>query len=157
MLKSYNKEWSEEKEDRIQQAHKDMEDMYVIVSRLDTLYEDVMKNFPQEVNAQLSMLSLGVNYIYAIIHLPKDAPTEHTKLAIGFLTHHFRKARRAFDDHSGVFKWIGEVRKQDKHGEYTEDITVLNTDPGKCKIIAYKEEVTRYKTDCKGDGNESTK
>ena len=154
MLKPYfGVSWKATKENTIKDAKEYEARQMLVLARQSRLRKDVMKTFPKEIDATLWMSNGGTTFITAIIELPKDAPIKHTILAKRYLTARYHKAERTFDSYGGNFTWQGLTETKDRKGKYQEKIRIQNTDPGTCKIIQYKETVTKYKTDCKGNEN----
>lgn len=153
MLKDYCTVWKKEKEARIKTAQEYEPKELLAIVRLDRLHRAVMKEFPKEVNAQLWVYDAGFTSMQAVVILPENAASGDTILARRFLTNRYHKATRSFDSYNGQFAWHARADRKDRKGKYSESMEIRNTDPGKCKVIKYTETVTRFKTDCKGDGN----
>ena len=157
MLKPYCTDWNDRKAQMLEKVATDIKEVPIIIARMDALYDDIIKEFPKKVNAKLLMSEISKTWIYANIYLDEKTSIADTTIAKKFLVSRYHKITRSFNTANGDFTWNGEVNRKDEKGTYREQMCIQNTDPGKCKVIKYKETVTRYKTDCKKVENESTK
>ena len=149
MLKEYCGTWKETQHNRIKDAVSIERQVRLSIARQSRLHREVKRTFPKEISGTIWMTDSGANGVKAIIELPEDAPAEHTILVRRYLAKRYHKAERNFNDCDGTFTWSGSAIRTDRKGKYREEIRFDNTSAGNCKIIKYKETVTRFKTDCK--------
>ena len=142
MLKKYWRSIEEEEADSI-----------ICFRREKMLREKILANFPDDIDAQLSVGEIGKTCIRAFIYLPEDAPKEVTDKSKKFLIKMYGKAERDFRENVGRFIWLGKKEDvKDFDGQYEERIMIENANPGKCRIRKVKKMVDVWETNCKPEG-----
>ena len=149
MLKPDWKSWEEDKKDRL-----------TAIERLEKLHNEVMEEFPKDIEATLSMSDVGKFCIKAIISLEKGAPEEVTKKAVGFLTKKCDEIERFFREDQGTFSWKGVKQIVVEHscsdrGGYEEIILLEYAHPQKCTIKKVKKTVAVYESHCPDGGEKN--
>ena len=144
MLKPYGMNWATEKKD-----------ILIAIRRLDKLYNEIMVEFPQDIDGELSVSDMGKTYIRAFIYLEKDAPEEITKKAIRFIAKRYGKAQRDFRENLGTFMWDGKKQREDEYGKYEEITLIEHAHPQKCTIKKVKKTVEVYEPHCLNGGEKN--
>jgi len=121
--------------------------------RLRMLRKKILANFPDDIDAQLSLDDMGTGLIRAFIYLPSDAPKEVTDKSKKFLIRMYGKAERDFRENQGTFMWSGKNDDvKDSDGRYEEMVMIENANPGNCRIRKVKKTIEVFETNCKPEG-----
>ena len=122
------------------------ENMIIVIERERVLYEKVNESFPLDIDASISIDSMGKTLIRAFIYLPQDAKAKVTRKVIVWLKRFIGegKVERSFRKEEGTFMWKGVINKDD----FEEIILIENAHAEKCTIKKVKKEVEVYETNC---------
>lgn len=136
----------------LMESHKEQE---IQRKREVMLLGRVLAAWPEEIEGEYSVDSLGASFVRCFMHLDKAAPAETTGKVVAAMVRHFGPMTRDFRGDSGTFMWkLKEYSEcEDVDGKYSMAIFIENAHPGECKIETEEVTVTRYKAICPGGVN----
>jgi hypothetical protein len=120
------------------------------LARCQRLYDELVKAWPEELEAKYSVTSIGMNWIRAFIYLDKTAPEELTHKTVAAITKVFGPMKRDFRELDGTFYWHleKEILDNDAEGNYSKAIYIENAHAANCIVVQRQEMTTVYEAKC---------